>query len=168
MDNRRLGIPKSDVERAATHFNVPITEVSGEMVRHIQGIPRGSGLETAEAEQNKELLLDIMEHEVLVSGRVIDVARAEATPCKGFTFGSETYAWSPGILGLISSKKNPEQLERYCALGIEPSSGSLVDRFQKVKGAVEEAHQSWEKEGGDLQSWWHKVGESLEKHKIEL
>jgi hypothetical protein len=166
MDNLRLGIPKSDIQRAATHFNVPVTEVSGEMVRHVQGIPRGSGLE--EAERNKELLLDIMEHEVLGSGRVIDSARAEATPCKGFTFNSDTYAWSPGILGLISSKKNPEQITKYCALGIEQAGGSLVDRFQNVKGVVEEAHQAWKKEGGDLESWWHKVGESLEKHKIEL
>ena len=158
--------PKSDVERAATHFNVPVTQVSGEMVRHVRGIPRGLGLE--EAEKNKELLLDIMEHEVLGSGRVVDSARAEATPCKGFTFNSDTYAWSPGILGLISSKKNPEQITRYCALVIEQAGGSLVDRFQKVKGAVEEAHQAWQKEGGGLESWWHKVGESLEKHGIEL
>jgi len=163
-----MAYPKSDVERAATHFNVPITRVSGEMVRHVQGIPRGSGLERQEAEKNKELLLDVLEHQAVGSGRVIDPARAEATPCTGFTFDSETYAWSPGILGLISSKKNPEQLERYCALGIEPSGGSLVDRFQKIKGAVQEAHQEWEKSGDGLPEWWDAVAKSLEKHKIEL
>lgn len=168
MDDRRLGIPKSDIERAASHFSVPVTEVTGDMIRHVQGIPRGSDLERQEAEENKVLLLDILEHQVVGGGRVIDAARAESTPCKGFTYDSETFAWSPGILGLISSKKNPEQLERYCALGIEPAGAGVAERFRKVKEAVEDAHQSWQKEGGDLESWWHKVGESLEKHHIEL
>ncbi|GAJ18758.1 unnamed protein product, partial [marine sediment metagenome] len=77
--------------------------------------------EAKEANANKELLLDILEHEATGSGLVLNPARAEATSCKGFTYDKETYAWSPGVLGLISSKKNPEQLKQFCALGIEPA-----------------------------------------------
>jgi len=164
----RKGLNKTDVERAATHFNVPITEVSGEMVRHVGGIPRGSGLEREEATQNKELLLDILEHQAVGSGRVIDVARAEATPCTCFNYDSREMCWSSGILGLMSSEKNPEQIARYCAVGKIPDGSGAKQRFAKIKGAVESAHKEWEKSGDGLPEWWSAVAKSLEKHKIEL
>jgi len=160
--------PKSDIQRAATHFNVPVTQVSGEMVRHVQGIPRGSGLERQEAERNKELLLDVLEHQAVGGGRVIDVARAEATPCTCFSYDGAEMCWSPGILGLMSSQKNPEQIRRYCAVGKTPDGSGVKQRFAKVKTAVEEAHEEWEKKGGGLSGWWSEVAKSLEKHKIEL
>ena len=181
------GLPKSNLERAATHFNVPLEEVTPEMVSHVEGIPRGSGLEssvseieidgvkvrttvekTREAEKNKEILLDVLEHQVLGSGRVINAARAMATPCKCFTYDTGEMCWSPGVLGLMSSKKNPEQIAQFCAIGKTPASEGVKERFEKVKGAIESAHSQWQKEGGDLQNWWHKVAESLEKREIEL
>jgi len=43
MEERRLGQPKSDLERTAQHFGVPEGEVTLEMLKHVEGIPRGSG-----------------------------------------------------------------------------------------------------------------------------
>jgi len=50
MEERQLGQPKSDLERAAQHFGVPEGEVTLEMLKHVEGIPRGSGLERSEIE----------------------------------------------------------------------------------------------------------------------
>lgn len=130
--------------------------------------PRARRRLKGEAEQNKELLLDVMEHKVLGSGRVIDAARAKATPCTCFTYDDAEMCWSPGILGLMSSKKNPEQIAKYCALGKTPDGSGVKQRFAKIKGAVEEAHAEWEKSGDGLPEWWSAVAKSLEKHKIEL
>ena len=115
-----------------------------------------------------DLAFHIAEHEAIGAGRVLEPAVARATPCKGFKFNEETYAWSPGVLGLISSKKNPEQLKEFCALGIEPAGAGAQERFAKLKGAISEAHQEWEKEGGGLPSWWEQVGKTLAAKGIEL
>jgi len=118
--------------------------------------------------ESNELLLHIMEHEVTGSGRVIDAEKARSTPCKCFTYDSETYAWSSGVLGLISSKKNPEQYAEFCALGCIPAGEGVRKRFEQIKQAVGEAHEEWQKTGGGLPEWWESVGESLEKHGVEL
>lgn len=121
-----------------------------------------------EANQNKQILLDVLEHQVLGSGRVINAARAMATPCKCFTYDTGEMCWSPGVLGLMSSKKNPEQIAKFCAVGKEPAGEGAKQRFEKVKGAIEEAHREWEKRGEGLSGWWSEVAKSLEKHGIEL
>lgn len=126
------------------------------------------GRERQEATQNKEILLDILEHQAVGSGRVIDAGKAAATPCTCFSYDGAEMCWSPGVLGLMSSQKNPEQIAKYCALGKTPDGSGVRQRFAKVKGAVEEAHKEWEKKGGGLPGWWSEVGKSLEKHKIEL
>lgn len=114
------------------------------------------------------LMVHIMEHEVLGSGRVIDPARARATGCKCFEFEGEEYCWSPGVLGLISSKKNPEQLEEYCVVGKEPAGAGAQQRFAEIKGAISEAHQEWRRNGEGLPSWWEKVGKKLAEKGITL
>lgn len=116
----------------------------------------------------KDLLLDTLEHEATGHGRVIDAERARATPCKCFQFEGETYAWSPGVLGLISSKKNPEQLREFCALGCLKASPGTQKRFKQLKGAIGEAHEEWKRKGGDLAGWWDSVASALERHQIEL
>lgn len=129
---------------------------------------------TTEGEAFRELdgdsfmLIHIMEHEAVGSGRVIDAARARATPCKAFEFEGETYAWSPGVLGLMSSKKNPEQIRQFCALGMEPAGAGTAERFKEIKSAMGEAHKEWEAKGGGLKKWWEKAGEKLSEKGIEL
>ena len=85
-----------------------------EIIDRIYGIP--------------DLAIHIAEHEATGSGRVVDAALARATPCKGFSFEDETYAWSPGVLGLMSSKKNPEQIREFCEKGIEPAGAGAQKR----------------------------------------
>ena len=113
-------------------------------------------------------VLHSLEHEATGSGRVIDATRARATPCKCFTFEGEEYCWSPGVLGLMSSKKNPEQIAQYCVAGKEVAGAGAARRFAELKATIGEAHQEWQKEGGDLKKWWQKVGEKLEEKGIEL
>ncbi len=129
---------------------------------------RQKAREREEASQNKQLLLDILEHEVLGSGRVLNPARAAATPCKCVKYDTGEFCWSPGVLGLISSEKNPEQISQFCAIGKQYSEDGVTRRFGEVKGAIEEAHSEWEKKGGGLPEWWSEVAKSLEKHGIEL
>ncbi|MBA7558265.1 hypothetical protein ES705_51062 [subsurface metagenome] len=121
-----------------------------------------------EADTNKELLLDILEHESTGSGLVLDPAKAAATPCKCFAYDSQEYCWSPGVLGLISSKKNPEQIAQFCAVGKSPAGEGVKERFTKIKLAIEEAHREWEKKGEGLPAWWNEVAKSLKKHGVEL
>lgn len=114
------------------------------------------------------LIVHIMEHEVLGAGRVIDPDRARATGCKCFEFEGEEYCWSSGILGLISSKKNPEQLQEFCVIGKEPAGAGAQRRFAEIKGAISEAQREYEQEGGGVPGWWNKVGEKLAEKGITL
>lgn len=114
------------------------------------------------------LILHSLEHQATGAGRVIDAARAKTTPCKCFGFEDEEYCWSSGVLGLMSSKKNPEQIAQYCVLGKEPAGAGAAKRFKELKSAIGEAHKEWEAEGGDLKKWWGKVGEKMEEKGIEL
>lgn len=129
----------------------------------IEAIARRAAIEVVEEEIAKaEVPLHIAEHEATGHGLVVDEAKAEATPCKCFTFEGVKYAWSPGVLGLISEKKNPEQMAKYCKVLI-PVSDGLAKRFGRVKEAVGKAHEEWEKEGGNLARWWERVGPVLAK-----
>ena len=122
-----------------------------------------------EAVRNKELLLDILEHTVTGGGRIVDPARARATPCTCFTYGDGKEAcWSPGVLGLMTSEKNPEQIAEFCGAGKRYDGSGVRARFEKVKTAVEDAHQKWEKSGGGLREWWDLMAKSLEQHKVSL
>jgi len=123
--------------------------------------------ELTEAAENV-LLLHTLEHEARGSGRVIDVARAKSTPCKCFRFEEEEYCWSPGILGLMSSKKNPQQIASYCVVGKEPAGEGAKKRFKEIKGAIGEAHKVWKAKGGGLPEWWEEVGAKLEEKGLEL
>ena len=114
------------------------------------------------------LIISIAEHESVGSGRVIDAEKARSTPCKCFTYDSDTYAWSPGILGLISSKKNPEQYREFCALGCTPASPKMQERFGRLKGAIGEAHQEYLKGDKGIKEWWETVGNKLKEKEIEL
>lgn len=114
------------------------------------------------------LVIHIMEHEATGGGRVIDETKARATPCKCFTFEGETYCHSEGILGLISSKKNPKQIAKYCAVGKTMQANGRKTRFSEIKGAIGRAHRKWEKGEGGLAEWWEAVAEEMEASKIEF
>lgn len=126
--------------------------------------------ELKKAEELKSLVINCMEHEILGSGRVIDPARARATPCTCFTVEEDGFeaCWSPGILGLMTTQKNPEQIREFCKMGKIPGGEGARERFLKVRGAISEAHERWERKGGGLPGWWEEVARSLKEHKIEL
>ena len=185
MDDRGKGISKTLEERTASHFGVSPEEVTPLMLEHVKGIPRGTGLETGRARgslteerieeiarnaarevveeevSKAEVPLHILEHEATGHALVVDAARAEATPCKCFTYDTDRYGFSPGCIGLISEKRNPDQFARFCKVCI-PVSDGLSKRFARVKEEVGKAHEEWRKEGGDLAKWWKKVGPALE------
>lgn len=114
------------------------------------------------------LIVHILEHEVTGGGRVINPELAKATPCKCFTHEGEEYAWSPGVLGLISSKKTPEQFKEVCAAGCIPAGAGAQARFRKFKAAVQEAHKEWEKKGKGLKGWWEMLGDKFSEAGIML
>ncbi len=118
--------------------------------------------------EEPRLTIHVLEHQAVGHGLVINPARAKATGCKCFEFEGEEYCWSPGVLGLMSSKKNPEQIAEYCVLGKEPDGAGARKRFTELKAAIGEAHKEWEEEGGDLKKWWEKTGEKLAEKGIEL
>ena len=115
-----------------------------------------------------ELALHIAEHEATGHGIVVDRALAERTPCKCFTYDTDEYAWSPGVVGLISERKTPEDFSKFCAVGKEPASPGAAERFTKLKGAISEAHEEWEKKGEGLAGWWAQVGKTLAEKGIAL
>lgn len=126
----------------------------------------------AVAERLKEdaVITHILEHEATGAGRVIDAAKAKATLCKCFTVEEDGFeaCWSPGILGLMTSQRNPEQIAEFCAMGKELAGEGAKARFKKFRTAVKEAHKRWEEKGGGLPEWWEEIGRSLEEHKVEF
>ncbi|GAI00782.1 unnamed protein product, partial [marine sediment metagenome] len=115
-----------------------------------------------------ELAFHVAEHQAVGHGIVVDRALAERTPCKCFSYDTDEYAWSPGVVGLISSRKTPEDFEKFCAMGKEPASPGAAERFTKLRGAISEAHEEWKKKGGGLTGWWEEVGKTLAAKGIEL
>lgn len=184
MDNQRLGIPKSDVERAATHFNVPITEVTGEMVSHVQGIPRGSGLErqignlsdedidrVAEAvvEKFKEvesLLLHSVPYVEGSPGIVVDQEIAARTSCRCARVDGSEICFSKGIIGGLSE----EQKELYCNPKVYIKSPRLEQRIKRFKEAVAEAKEKIKDipKGERLEPWLKAMSEELTERGIEI
>lgn len=138
-----------------------------EMERIASGIARRV-IEELQTERPVGLIVHIMEHQATGEGRILDPARARATGCKCFAFDEEEYCWTPGVLGLMSSKKNPEQIEEFCVLGKEPAGAGAQKRFRELKGAIHEAHEEWERKGEGLPGWWRQVGEKLAEKRIEL
>jgi hypothetical protein len=166
-EERGKGIPLEDGERLTRH----------ELLTGETELPeRGTGLVTGRARGLSEndtdhitevILLHVLEHEATGSGKVIDAAKARVTPCQCFHYENEDYCWSPGILGLISGKKNPEQMAEFCKTKI-PGSAGLHSRFSEVKDAVTQAHKEWEQEGSGLKGWWEKVGEKMERRGVSF
>jgi len=117
------------------------------------------------------MLLHFTEHEIEGAGLVINEAKARATPCNCFTYNDREYCFSPGIIGMISSKENPEQLAEYCKLGksYEVKPG-IKKRFESFAEAAEEAHKKIEEipKGERLVPWLSAMGEELEKRGIEV
>lgn len=183
---------RTEVERVMAHFGVTEQVANEMMEKGITAPLRGTGggtVETGRITEDEirriatrtadevmarvrgtipELAMHTAEHEVRRSGLVLDEARARATPCKCFEFEGETYCWSPGVLGLISSKKNPEQLSEFCVLGREPAGEGAKERFTQIGGAIREAHEEWQRKGEGLPEWWEAVGKRLAEKGIEL
>jgi hypothetical protein len=130
------------------------TKVADEVINQLQEVP--------------ELGLHIAEHEAMGGARIIDPVKAKDTniACKCFSFEGEDYCWKPGYLGLISSKKNPEQMAT-CAIRV-PAGAGAAERFSKLKKAIGQAHKEWEEEKGDLKKWWQKTAENLEKAGLSI
>lgn len=142
-----MPLTTEDIERIAKR-------TAEEVMDRIYGVP--------------DLAFHIAEHEATGHGIVVDRALAERTPCKCFAYDTDEYAWSPGVVGLISERKTPEDFEKFCAAGKETASPGAAARFRKLKAAIGEAHEEWEKKGQGLPGWWNSVGEKLAEKGIEL
>lgn len=133
---------------------------------------RGGGNMAQEADIDclaQMMVVNILEHEASGSAKVIDPVRASDPniPCHCFEYEDEKYCWKPGYLGLLSGKKNPEQIAT-CKITL-PAGGGAAQRFTQLKSAISEAHKNWEEEnGGGLGSWWDEVAKSLAKHNVSF
>jgi len=116
-------------------------------------------------EQEKAILLDVLEHVERGGGLVVHPEVARKTPCRCFEYEGETYCWSPGVIGLISGKKEPHLIEEFCKIRV-PADPGLKHRFLTFTQAVKEAKKEYEKEGGGVGKWWEKLGEAFEKRGI--
>lgn len=130
------------------------TRTADEVMERVYGVP--------------ELAFHVAEHVTTGHGIVTDRTLAERTPCKCFSYDTDEYAWSPGVVGLISKRKTPEDFEAFCKVGKEPASPGAAERFTKLRGAISEAHEEWEKQGEGLPAWWEQVGKTLSEKGIEL
>ena len=117
------------------------------------------------------MLLHFTEHAIEGSGLVVNEAKARATPCNCFTYNGREYCFSKGIIGMMSSAENPEQIAEYCKVGktYEVRPG-IKERFESFAGAAEEAHEKIEgiPKGERLVPWLTAMGEELEKRGIEV
>jgi len=117
------------------------------------------------------MLLHFTEHAIEGQGLVVNEARARATPCNCFTYKGREYCFSKGIIGMMSSAENPEQIAEYCKVGktYEVKPG-IKERFESFAGAAEEAHKKIEEipKGERLVPWLSAMGEELEKRGIEV
>ncbi|GAJ24315.1 unnamed protein product, partial [marine sediment metagenome] len=81
------------------------------------------------------------------------------------------YCFSKGIIGMMSSTENPEQIEAYCKLGktYEVKPG-IKERFEVFASAAEAAKGKIESipKGERLAPWLSAVGEELEKWGVEV
>ncbi|GAH35808.1 unnamed protein product [marine sediment metagenome] len=156
------------LETTEPPIKAKIANLKPDHIKRYEEVP--SDHELKKAEELKSLVINCMEHEILGSGRVIDSVKARATPCTCFTVEGDGFeaCWSPGVLGLMTSQKNPEQIREFCKMGKLPGGEGAGERFLKVRGAISEAHERWEKKGGGLPGWWEEVARSLEERKIEL
>jgi len=189
-DPRRIGTPKTDEERAASHFGVPIEQVSPEMLEHVKGIPRGTGLELGtargslteeqitniarqaarevveEATFDKDMLTHLVPEVHGTPGIVIDEAKAKATPCRCFTYREKPYCYSPGVIGMLGT----DQQKVYCPSIEYTVKPGIKERFTKFREAAEEAHKKIETlpKGERLIPWLESMGKELRKRGIEV
>jgi len=116
------------------------------------------------------LLLHFTEHAIEGAGLVVNEARARATPCNCFTYKGREFCFSKGVIGMISSEENPEQIAEYCKVGktYEVKPG-IKERFETFSSAAEAAHGKIEEipKGERLVPWLSAMGEELEKRGIE-
>ena len=120
---------------------------------------------------SRGLLLHFTEHAIEGQGLVVNEERARATPCNCFTYKGREYCFSPGVIGMISSQENPEQIAEYCKVGktYEVKPG-IKERFETFASAAEEAHEKIEEipKGERLVPWLTAMGEELEKRGVEV
>lgn len=171
MEERRLGQPRSDLERAAQHFGVPEGEVTLEMLGHVEGIPRGSGLARSEidglatmvaSEVTDNLLLHSVPYIEGSPGIAVDENAAKATPCTCYG----PVCFSKGIVGALSSS----QKEWACNPRIEGKSPGMERRLKHWKEAVSTCKAEIEEypKGERLMPWLTCMGRELPKKGIEI
>ena len=117
------------------------------------------------------MLLHFTEHVLVGAGLVVNEARARATPCNCFTYKDRDYCFSKGVIGMMSSTENPEQIAEYCKVGktYEVKPG-IKESFESFAEAAEEAQKEIEgiPKGERMVPWLSAMGEKLEKRGIEV
>ena len=99
-------------------------------------------------------------------GVVINEERAEATPCKCFSYKGKDYCYSPGIIGMLEEG----QVSTYCPSKEYEVRSGIKQRFEEFAEAAEAAHQKIEQipKGERLMPWLTEMGRELKARGIEL
>lgn len=116
-------------------------------------------------------LMHFAEHEIGGHGLVVNEARAQATPCHCFEYDRRTYCFSQGVIGLMSSRENPEQISSYCRAGqVMEENPGMVQRFRTFAEAAEEAHKEIEHipRGERLMPWLGAMSRALATRGVQV
>lgn len=177
----RMGNPKTERGRAATHYGISPSEVTPEMIKNLP--PRGTGLNLAQsdidtlaeavAEKIKDgafkeeastaiLLLHSIAHSKGSPGIMVDPDIAARTPCKCY----DNVCFSRGIIGAL----DPAQREAYCPTTEHVSSPGMTRRLRNWNEAVGVCKTEIESipKGERLEPWLSCMGRELPKRGIEI
>jgi hypothetical protein len=132
---RGRGTPKTDIERAASHFGVPVEWVTVEMLDHVKSIERGTGLERgtargtlskAEIDNIAEAVVEKIKQDMDVRDVIIGGAMGEgAIPL----YGRETRK-EPCSCCLIDPEGPNEPANRMCTTS--GAIGTLKDSEERA------------------------------------
>jgi len=175
----RMGNPKQERERAATHFGVLPTQVTPEMIKNLPA--RGTGLAQSDIDILAEAIANkikegkfeedtgaaiLILHSIPSShgspGIMVDPDIAARTPCKCY----DNICFSRGIIGALSEA----QREAYCPTTEHVTSPGMTRRlknWQEAVGVCKGEIEKYEK-GERLIPYIECIGRELPKRGIEI
>lgn len=136
--------------------------------------------EIEKAKFDSDLLLSLAVESTGSPALIINEERAIAAPCKCLKYDEEVFCWTRGAIGLISSKKTPEDLAKYCpeekrmwewAGEMGTNANGMLERFKSFREAAHRAQERYYEIPEQERLWtdWLRLmGQELEKVGIEV